>query len=297
MNPQVALIIASLPDSDQRRLANSSAKASRLESQYRKRIKAYIDSLAVQSANDLIAYGEIRSKIDFVSLFVEHAFETTAEAMRSAEKDIAYPTNKEKRLGLPKGKVPRSLKDLMALWDAYRQGKYVPKRQKTLGDRIKKAYIKRVQDLWQKHSEDFREGKTYDQDAARRAVLKATDSTVARANIIVDTETTRYYNAARRNVYDLSDNVTHYLFLAVRDAATTKWCTAKTVGGLRGRSGLVYAKGDPLLEKETPPCHYRCRSELLPLSMLNPVHRKLIMDKSIQRRFVRCAPLLPNWNS
>lgn len=308
MQPHVVALLKRLTPADYWRLKRSATKATSIENRYRRRMQDYLEHLANQAVNDLIAYGEIRSQIDFVPLLVEHAFETTAEGMEIAESDKEYPksTDEEKRMGaLPKGKPPRNLKDLMTLWDAWRNGRYTPKRQKALGDKLKKSYLDKVQDLWIKHSEEFRKGQVYDFDIAKEAVKKATGATSARANMIVQTETTRYYNQARKIIYDQSKSVTHYLFMAIRDSATTPWCSPKRLKfksgpmqhlpARRGRHGLVYEKNDP--EAKMGSWHYGCRSELLPLSYLNPVHRKLIEDKTIQRRLVDVTPLLPGWSA
>ncbi len=105
---------------------------------------------------------------------------------------------------------------------------------------------------------------------------------------IVETETTRHYNTTRVNTYNQIETVVGYLFVAVRDAATTKWC--------RSRNGMVVLKGTKEARASCPPCHWNCRSELLPLSRLNPAHRKLLENMSLRPENRVLVPLPDGWN-
>ncbi len=44
-------------------------------------------------------------------------------------------------------------------------------------------------------------------------------------------------------------------------------------------------------------CHWNCRSELLPLSRLNPAHRRLLEDQSLRAENKKLVPLPPGWNA
>jgi uncharacterized protein with gpF-like domain len=107
--------------------------------------------------------------------------------------------------------------------------------------------------------------------------------------MIVATETTRYYNDVRHEIYSQSEDINHFLFMSIRDFRTTEWC--------KTRNGLVYKKEDPLYLREKPPCHWNCRSEMVPLTDVNPRHEKMINDPSIARRNNKCKPLPPGWNT
>lgn len=181
-----------------------------------------------------------------------------------------------KRLAEYKGtKLPSTPAELRIWWDMTRKNK-APVRIQRLADAIRKAYLKKTQALWQKYSETFRKGSVWNQDEAKAVIKEIFRVPKARAATITDTETTRYYNTARRNFYDKEDTVTHYLFIAIRDAATTQWC--------KTRQGLIYEKGSEYLKKETPPIHYRCRSEIVPLSPFNKLHAAMIRNPELQRK-------------
>lgn len=270
------------------RLREAAEQATKVERYWRWRFGVAIERYDSWVFKDLFETGRYaESQIDFLPLILEHSFRSMAVGMRTAQKD-ASEQRLPLRLAAPAGvRIPRGLAELRRLYDRWRRGRNIPARQRADAERLKQAYLERVQSVWEKHGEDFRRGKVYDRDSVKAVMRRQGDMAQARADMIVQTETTYYYNKARRTVYDRSDDVTHYLFVALRDKATTKWC--------KSRQGLVYAKGDPLLDKETPPIHWNCRSEILPLSRHNPAHLKLIEDSRRWRRNHSCEPLPSGW--
>ena len=288
---------ASLGPDDLARLAHSAREAQKLENKWDARIAAYIADKTEKIILSLEEGNGITADLDFEQILTEQQFDVMIRAEQIAREGEELVQARKRLAYLPKAKVPGSLKDLMRLYDEWRHKRYRSKRAKTQAKAIKKAYLEKVQDVWRKYSEDFRAGDAYTQAEVKRKLRDASQTATSRAQTIVRTETTNYYNEARKKFYDQSQDVTHYLFVAVRDAATSEWCTPNTINGKRGRHGLVYAKNDPLLEKERPACHWNCRSELLPLTPANPSHLRLIKNPAIQRRNVTCAPLPKQWRS
>ena len=225
------------------------------------------------------------ANVDFSPLMMEHARDIMREGIDSTHR--MEPVRTQHLAAPPKGAVPKSLKALREWWDAYQKTGRVPARQKEDAEKLRKAFLEAIQKAWRENSEDFLSGDTARNTEAVAAIKRQAKVPAARAKMIVETETTYYFNRVRREVYDKSADVSHYLFVAIRDAATTPWC--------KSRDGLVYAKGDPLLDKETPPCHWYCRSELLPLTPQNQNHAALINDKSVARRHNRPKPLPEGW--
>lgn len=260
-------------------------KAQTLEQKWRAKADQFFNKISDKIAEDIVNRMNIdENSIDFETLFVEHAFDVMFDGVKSAQKRPAIPA----RLAYPKSPMPRSLKALMQLWDLWRNKKKAPPRQKALANKIKKAYIRKAQQVVSKYETRARRGDVIEKQEVLSDLREQTKAPSARVNTIINTETTRYWNQARRNVYDESQDITHYLFLAIRDAATTKWC--------KTRNGLIYAKGDPILSRETPPIHWNCRSEILPLTPKNPRHKKLIDDELLRRRNHSPEPLPPGWN-
>jgi SPP1 gp7 family putative phage head morphogenesis protein len=271
------------------RLKNSADVAQRIEDRWVRKFEDAISSAAARSVEPL-SVGKNPVVPDFEDLLIRHYFETQIAALTLAEKEREL--DRRQRLSAK----PKTLSEIMRLYDRWKKKYWKPKSVAKKAERIRRQYLDAVQRTWKKYSRPFREGEEFTQEEVKAKIQEAAKAPAARAGTIVRTETTRYYNDARKAYYDASTDVTHYLFIAIRDKATTKWCTASTTGGKRGRSGLVYSKDDPLLQKEKPPCHWNCRSELLPLVPQNPSHRKIIEDSSRARRSHSCYPLPVGWN-
>jgi SPP1 gp7 family putative phage head morphogenesis protein len=223
------------------------------------------------------------------AFFMEHALESWSASLENEPPSASsIDAPKPKRLSSVAKKMPGSLSDLRRLYDAFRKRGTVGPRQRELAKKVNALYKRRVNEWVKRATKDWLAGGEREAGELEARIMKVADVVYARGKMIIETETTRNLNGARRAMYDGNDDVTHYLFVALRDYATTRWC--------KTRQGLVYKKGDPLLDKETPPCHWNCRSELLPLSFINPQHKRMINDKSRARRNHTCAPLPPGWN-
>lgn len=276
----------SLDLADRIRLSQAGKIADSIEVKWNNKFRAYLNKLEHRVLESLMSGGKIPSDFDFNQIVVDHYFDSSLEGIRVASLDAKYgePTRLAKKL--PKKKF-REVKDLFKQWEKWRTEGKIPAKQKKIADGIKRKYLEKLQEVWDQYGESFRSGKDFDTDKFKKAVKDATNVTESRAKTIIQTETTSGFNQARREIYDQSPDVTHYLFLAIRDAATTAWCSTRT--------GLVYKKGDPLTDKETPAIHWNCRSEMLPLSPLNPRHQKLIENDKLNRRNNTCEPLPKGW--
>lgn len=275
-----------LDTKDRLHLRNAARDASKLEREWQSLLVDSIHSNDEWVFRALWDHGRFaEGSVDFLPILIDHAYRSTELGIRDAKSH--EPSMSPTKLAAER--FPKTLKRLKELYDAWRKGQEIPKSIRKDAEHLKKAYIRRCHSVWEKHGKSFRDGGVYNRSAVTRVLERDGDMATSRAKTIVQTETTRYYNGGRRRIYDASEDVTHYLFVAIRDQATTKWC--------RTRQGVVYEKGSAYLERETPPCHWNCRSEILPLSPLNPRHLRLIKDPSLQRANRRPAPLPPGWNS
>ena len=233
---------------------------------------------------------------DFVTPLMQLVFDAMLAGFSTEPK---IPRDTTKLAAGPKApRIPRNPAELQAWWDYYRSfqnlKKKAPQRILVLANKIRTAYVRKVQSIWQSTSTDFQEGKIWDQVPVRAAVQDALRVAESRAQMIVRTETTRYYNQARINYYDQLPAVTHYIFVSIRDKATTPWCRPYP----QGRNGLVYKKGSDLFKKNSPPCHWNCRSEILPLTpQFDKRDKQLVDDKSRAAENNHPTPLPPGWNS
>lgn len=268
----------------------------KLEQAWVRDVSEVHDEIVEHILNQLKTNGKVKvSTAIFEKFLLSHYFHVVGLAVESAELEtqLLIPI----RLATKKPLIPKSLRELRVIYDNYRKRGRLPKGFRDKAIAIKKEYLKKTQNVWKKYSADFRNGDEFTQENVLRKVKKAADTVQSRAKTIVRTETTNYYNETRREIYDQSDAIWGYLFLAIRDKGTTKWCTDKVIEGKRGRHGLVYKKGDPLTDRESPSCHWNCRSEFAPLTMFNPRHRKLIENIKMHRRNHTCHALPKGWRS
>lgn len=265
-----------------------SKQQDRLESKWRRWFETEIKSITRKIASDIRKGKEPDwASISFEELILKHSLEVSRKAIQSADALTPIRPQQLASKSIPKARIATSFSALREAWDQWRKNKKLPPRQRELADKIKEKYLDKVQSVWKKYSADFIEGDTAHMDAALRAIQRGADVAYSRAKMIVATETTYYYNKVRKEIYGDSKDVSHFLFMAIRDHRTTKWC--------KTRHGLVYSKDDPLSDKETPPIHWNCRSEILPLTPQNPRHLALIKSKSRARRSHTPEPLPKGW--
>lgn len=270
-----------------RRVYLSADKVEKLENKWKRKLIPLFEQFNAKVAAALHNTGQLPMDLDFTDFFMEQFIDVAHEAVK-ATKPPKLTTNAFRFAGRPPpAKLPDSLRQLQEMWDRWKHKGQAPARVKSLANRVKKAYLDKCQSVWETHTKDFRSGQSFNMHEAVKVIEKASDGSFARAKTIVTTETTNYYNQTRRKIYDQSDDVTHYLFLAIRDRRTTKWC--------KDRNGVVYKKGDQVTDDETPAIHWNCRSEMVPLSKYNPRHEKLIKDPSLQRSNRHPTALPTGW--
>lgn len=298
---QIKKLNGMISPQDMMRLSSAAEKAQELENKYVNKTKYFYNKIDDLVEDYIMRHGELPKDIDFAELFMNHSFEVQAEALKISKRDVELyhhskggppkklaKKKKKKTKAPPRARVNTSFIDLMRRWDEYRQTKKPTRRVKSITSKIQKEYLKKTQSVWKQYSSAFRDGDIETKTEIAERVKQAGRTTYARAKTIVETETTYYYNKTRKEFYDKSPDVTHYLFVSIRDKATTKWC--------KTRKGLVYEKGSKFIKEETPPIHWNCRSEILPLTPQNPVHKKLIDDKSLRRENNKPEPLPSGWN-
>lgn len=283
-NLQTAILL--LGKSQAKQVYLSAKKIDSLEAKWRSKLRDLFKQYNHKVAIALLNTGHLPMDIDFVEFYLDHAVEVMGEAVRITEHNREL--SKTKHLSSPSSfKLPRSFRQIQQMYDKWRKTGKAPRRIQSLADKVKKQYLQRCQSLWTKHTQDFQAGDSFNMKDAVNIIQEAGDKSYGRAKMIVETETTNYYNKTRREIYDQSPEVSHYLFLAIRDQATTKWC--------KTRNGLVYEKGKAVTEHETPAIHWNCRSEMVPLTKQNPKHAELINDKSRRRENRSPFPMPKGW--
>lgn len=264
-------------------------KVNALEAQWKRKYKKHIEELTDTILNNAQKTGRLNvSDVDFEELIMKHRLDVVQSATKHAKStpaksSLAGPTGVSKK----KAQKMSLLEIVRRQYDTWKKTGKLPRDSKIIADGMKKTYIEKLKTAYKEFGEEFRSGKKYEQDEARIKIQEAANVSYARAKTIVNTETTRYYNQARLDFYDDAEGVTHYLFMAIRDSRTTKWC--------KTRHRLVYKKDSLILDKETPPCHWNCRSEIIPLTPSNPRHKSYIQDKGSLRENNSPEPLPKGW--
>jgi SPP1 gp7 family putative phage head morphogenesis protein len=273
-------------DTEAKTIVSLTQRQETIEQRWVRNLRKKFDRIVERVTADAEITGNMDwSWVSFDEFVLQHSLAVMGEGIKSAQR--LSPITEKRLARPPSAKIPANLAELRRVYDEWRSKGVLPPRQQSIANRIKRAFFARLQKLWIRYGEDFREGSIGTRREVIGQVMRQADVVFSRAKMITETETTYYYNKSRREIYDKSDDITHYLFMAIRDFRTTQWCNS--------RQGLVYKKDDPLLKQETPPIHWNCRSEILPLSRLNPRHARIIDHTSRQRRNRTPEPLPAEW--
>ena len=131
---------------------------------------------------------------------------------------------------------------------------YVPK----LAGNLNESVLQRVQEVI---SQSLYDGSTLQErmKALRDSSEELSRMLNSRIESIARTEITRADTLGRLTDMKANDDVIGVEFSAIMDDRTTEICSS--------RHGLVMRLDDPRLPENTPPCHIRCRSMLLALTV------------------------------
>jgi SPP1 gp7 family putative phage head morphogenesis protein len=254
-------------------------KAEKIERKWDKIAEELNEELLYLAVSDIEGDGGRAQMYELILKFLmDHMLDASMQSLGMIEERMPS-VPKKSRLA----KRAKDLRYWITIWDAWRIKRKPTKAIKKQAESILKEYLSAAKRWYDKASEPIRRGEVPKKSMAKE-LAKQIRAPLARTKTIVNTETTRYWNEVRRDFYNGEPQVTHYLFMSIRDHRTTKWC--------RTRHGLVYEKDDPELP---PPIHWNCRSEILPLTPFSPNHQKLIQDKSKTRRNNKPEPLPKGW--
>lgn len=195
--------------------------------------------------------------------------------------------NSKKRLAkkIPGTKIPNRLDTLE---DIFRDRRYWPavmRRSEIITGRVRREYLRKLRRKFRDVVPRLLAGDWAPQEVKAR-MREAWKASKPRVETIYRTETTKFFTEVQVKFYDGDDNIIGFLFDSVRDNARTDVC--------RSRHGLVYRPGTPDLAKNTPPCHYNCRSHLIPLAN-TPENIRMLKDprRDPSKRSVK--PLPKGW--
>lgn len=213
---------------------------------------------------------------------------TITQAYYSAKDEKEAQTSLVRRMAmrLPIG-LPRKLTKLEEVFRDKRYWPKVMKRSEKLTERLRKAYLQKLDRKFRELLPRLQSGEMTVEEAKQK-MMERWHASKARVNNIFQTESTRYFAKTQLAYFEGDDEIIGFMFDAMKHKTRTKWCD--------DRHGLIYRPGTALLRKNTPPCHWHCYSNLIALAN-TAYNRKLLEDPSRDPAKVRVTPLPPGWNS
>lgn len=195
----------------------------------------------------------------------------------------ASPEGVRRLAGLPSGKVP--LRQLVAFFQDKRRWGPIDRRRQKLIDRLRKAYLLKLQRKFREVVPSMLSGEK-SPAKAQEELMEAWHASRARVGTIFDTETTKYFCQTQVAFFEGDPEIIGFLFDSVRDTSRTEIC--------RCRHGLIFKPGSKLLRANTPALHWRCRSHLIALADTE-YNRKLLEDPERDPERKTLVPLPKGW--
>jgi SPP1 gp7 family putative phage head morphogenesis protein len=195
------------------------------------------------------------------------------------------PQSDKKKLGkLPLG-IPNRLPPLVKFFSSKRMWPTMQRRGRIIVGKLQKAYFKKLDRKFAEIGPALQRGEISPEEV-KKELREAWKATKSRVETIFQTETTNYFNKVQVSFFNDDEDIIGFLFQSNRDSSTTDIC--------RKRDGLIYRPGTQLLKENTPACHWRCRSELIPLAN-TPQNLKMFKDTNRDPNKRRVPPLPPGW--
>lgn len=206
------------------------------------------------------------------------------EAVDAAKYEKQDMAGRKNLARLPTG-LPRRIKNIDQIFKDKRYWRRIMSRSKKLTERLKKQYLAKLRKQFEVIMPKIQAGEISPVDA-KKAMVEVWETSKSRVETIFRTETTKYFAQTQVNFFKGDPEIIGFLFDSVRDLSRTEIC--------RSRHGLIFKPNTKLLDENTPPCHYNCRSHLIALA--NTEHnRKLLGEEQRNPANVRLIPLPPDW--
>lgn len=181
--------------------------------------------------------------------------------------------------------VPKTLPGLEKIFRDKNSWPKIMKRSKKVTDLVREEYLRKLGKKFDEVIPRLNSG-DLTADEAKTQLRRAWKATESRVELIFRTETTTYFAKVQVAYFNQEDGIIGFLFDALRDRATTEWC--------RSRHGLIYRPGSSLLTQNLPPCHWNCRSHLIPLAN-TPQNQKMLADPARDPENKKVSPLPSGW--
>lgn len=215
--------------------------------------------------------------------FYRDVMTTGWECSEDEKKQIVSKKRLAKKI--PGTKIPNSIRSLE---DIFRDRRYWPavmRRSEIITERMRRSYLQKLRRKFRDVVPRLMSGDWTPQEVKTR-MREAWRTSKPRVETIFRTETTKFFTEVQVKFYKGDDSIVGFLFDSIRDNARTDVC--------RSRHGLVYRPGSQELDKNTPPCHYNCRSHLIPLAN-TPENIRMLEDPRRDPKKRVVAPLPKGW--
>lgn len=195
--------------------------------------------------------------------------------------------NPTKRLAkLPTG-LPNKLRSLEQIFRNRRYWPKILKRSRALTRRLRESYLDKLEKKFNRILPRILAGETSPREV-KEQLMEAWDASQNRVETIFRTESTKYFAKTQVAYFQSEPDVLGFLFDSVSDTSRTPIC--------KSREGLIYRPGTKLLRTNTPPCHFNCRSHLIPLAN-TAMNREMMRDHTRDPSIRVVIPLPKGWKS
>ena len=209
------------------------------------------------------------------------------EGWKSAQaeaKELPGPM-KHRLAEMPKAGV-KPLRFLVDLFSDKKTWGTILRRKQFLVDRLRRGYLRKLKQRFNEVVPRLLTGKASPEEV-KSELAKTWEASRARVENIFRTETTKYFTETQLSYFNGEPGIIGYLFDSGRDSGRSGWC--------KSRHGLIYRPGTALLRENKPPCHWNCRSHLVPL--VDTEHnRRMLEDPERDPEKRQVVPLPASWN-
>jgi SPP1 gp7 family putative phage head morphogenesis protein len=200
------------------------------------------------------------------------------------DKEIRAAGSKRRLTQIPKGRI-RPLEFLVDLFKDKKTWPAILKRSQTLMDRLRRTYLRKIKKRFEEVVPRMLSGEASPSEV-KKELGEAWQTSQSRVENIFRTETTRYFTETQLSYFGENEEIIGFLFDSVGDSGRSPWC--------KSRHGLVYKPGSELLRKNSPPCHWNCRSHLIPLANTES-NRRMLSDPDRDPEKHSVEPLPRGW--
>jgi len=223
---------------------------------------------------------------------IAESFKTSQEEKKLINKDKKNKAS-NKRLAsklpeaLPKN-IPQDLRGLEKLFRDKRFWPAIMKRSKAIVDRLRKSYLQKLRRKFKELIPRIRDNEITTEQAKNK-MMHVWQASKPRVELIFRTETTKYFAKTQVAFFKNDSEIIGFIFDSVPDRSRTDIC--------KSRHGLIFTwdmTGEYSIDRNSPPCHFNCRSHLIALANTDE-NNELLNDSRRDPRTKKIVDLPQGW--